>query len=346
MAAHPGTDDPGPEGSDATARRPPSGARLMGVVGVLFAFGTALSFTLMNLAIRQGGRVHPGENAVLPTIVVNIAAFSVIFCAAAATGSLLEIRGDAVLAFMSIGLTGAFLGRTFLFAGIDRIGVVRASALKNATPIVTLLIAVVLIGERFTLLGIAGIVLILVAVFAVIRESLIGYRIPPAAVAGEAGAIPAFAGAAAMDRQHVLPGVVLAGLSAVAFGASNALAKVGLNIVPDMIQAGTFGAWAAFTAFLVLAAARRELGAAGRAMLAPRPWFWLAGVFGTVGQLAFFAALHFAPVGAVTVVAASEVVLTTMLAGLLVQRVEQVTRRIAIPVLLVFVGAAMIAVSR
>jgi hypothetical protein len=40
------------------------------------------------------------------------------------------------------------------------------------------------------------------------------------------------------------------------------------------------------------------------------------------------------------------VVLTTLLAALLVQRFEQVTRRIAIPAILVFVGAALIALSR
>ena len=334
------------KGAHAAARALPDGLRLMAGLGVLLAFGTALSFTLMNLAVRQGGRVHSGESAVLPTLVVNIAAFTVIFAFVGATGGLLEMQLDAALIFMSIGLTGAFLGRTFLFAGISRIGVVRASALKNATPIVTLLMAIVLIGERFTPLGILGIALILAAVFAVVRESLLGYRVPPAAVTGQVGSVPALAGAARTDRQHVLAGVMLSGLSAVAFGAANALSKVGMNIVPDAIQAGSFAAWSAFGAFLVLAAVRREVGTAVRAMVAPRPWFWIAGVFGTVGQLSFFAALHFAPVGAVTVVAASEVVLTTMLGGLLVQRLEQVTRRIAIPAAMVFVGAALIAVSR
>ena len=72
----------------------------------------------------------------------------------------------------------------------------------------------------------------------------------------------------------------------------------------------------------------------------------LAGLFGLAGQLTFFVALQFAPVGPVTVIAASEVVLTTLLGALLVQRLEQVTRRIAIPAVLVFVGAALIAVSR
>ena len=62
----------------------------MGAIGVLLAFGTALSFTLMNFAIRQGGRAHPGESAVLPTIIVNAAAFSLIFGVAASHAAVNE----------------------------------------------------------------------------------------------------------------------------------------------------------------------------------------------------------------------------------------------------------------
>jgi drug/metabolite transporter (DMT)-like permease len=311
----------------------------MSVLGILLAFGTAVSFALMNLAIWHGGRVHPGGNAVLPTLVVNTAVFSLIFVIVAAGGGLLELRADATAVFVSIGFFGAFLGRSFLFAGIDRIGLVRASALKNAAPIVTLAIAVTVLGEQFTVLGLAGIALILIAVFGVIWESLPGSWLPSAAVAAPAGS-------RRLDRQHVVAGVVASVVSAVLFGASNALSKVGMDIVPDVIQAGSFGAWAALGGFLVLAAARRQLGAAGREMLAPRPWFWLAGLFGALGQVAFFVAVQYAPVGAVTVVATSEVVLTTLLGGLLVQRIENVTGRIAIPAVLVFIGAALIAASR
>jgi drug/metabolite transporter (DMT)-like permease len=81
-------------------------------------------------------------------------------------------------------------------------------------------------------------------------------------------------------------------------------------------------------------------------MTARRPWFWLAGVAGILANLAFFTAVRYAPVGAVTVVGASEVVITMLLGGLLAQQLEQVTRRIAIPAVMVFAGAALIALSR
>jgi drug/metabolite transporter (DMT)-like permease len=315
-------------------------------LGILLALGAAVSFSVMNLAIRKGGQTYPGENGVLPTLVVNGAAFTIVFAASWLAGGLLELRLDAIAAFMSVGLTGAFLGRTFLFGGINRIGAVRASALKNATPIVTLLIAIGLLGERFMLLGAMGIVLILAGVSVVVRESLRSYQPRPAARLGQVEGATGSGGSAHADRRDSAAGVGLALLSAVAFGSSNALSKVGMQIVPDAIQGGSFAAWAALAAYLAAAALRRELRSAIRAMTARRPLFWLAGLAGTAGNLAFFTAVHFAPVGAVTVVGASEVVITTLLGGLLAQRLEQVTRRIAIPALMVFAGAALIALSR
>jgi drug/metabolite transporter (DMT)-like permease len=327
----------------------------MDVVGVLLAFGAAVSFSLMNLAIRTGGRAHPAGDAVLPTLVVTTATMTVLFVVAGASGRLLATRPDAILWFIAIGLTGAFLGRTFLFAGIRRIGVVRASAIKNGAPVVTLLIAILLLGERFTLVGSLGIALILVGVLLVVRESLSGFMVlepaeavipAPLGLSGPEEARPASAGQAVAGQPRLLGGVALAAIAAAWYGASNALSKVGMNVVPDGIQAGAVGAWAALAGFLILAAARGQLAAAALAILAPRPWFWLAGVLGTLGQLCFFSAVQLAPVGPVTVVAASEVVLTTMLGGLLVQRTEQVNRRIAIPAVLVFIGAALIALRR
>jgi drug/metabolite transporter (DMT)-like permease len=316
-------------------------------MGVILAFATAVSFSVMNLAIRKAGQAYPGENGVLTTVVVNVIAFSVLWLAAAGSGTLQPTGLEAAAVFASIGITGPFLGRTFLFAGIDRIGVVRASAIKSAAPIITLLMAVLLIGERFTVLGSAGIGLILAGVFIVVRESLVGARVPSLATA--AGAAAAAAGeslsTAESDRHHVA-GVVLAMLAAVAFGASNGLSKVGLNLVPDAIQAGFFAAWAALALYVAWAAIRGRLRELGPALRLRRRWFWLAGLVGTAGQLTFFAALHFIDVGPATVVAASEIVLTTALGAMLAQRLELVTHRIAIPALLVFAGAALIALSR
>jgi drug/metabolite transporter (DMT)-like permease len=91
--------------------------------------------------------------------------------------------------------------------------------------------------------------------------------------------------------------------------------------------------------------ARAELRDAIRSERPGRAWILGAGVAGTAGQLSFFAALAFAPVSHVSVVAGSETVLTVILAAILAGRLEAITSRVVVPAILVFAGTAMIGVA-
>ena len=134
--------------------------------------------------------------------------------------------------------------------------------------------------------------------------------------------------------------------SAVVFGSAHALRKVGMDILPDALLGATVGAWAALLANGVTAGLRGRLSALFVSISARRPYFWLAGLVGTFGQLSFFGALAYAPVSHVGVVASSEIVFTVLIAGLVAQRTEQVTRRLILPASLVFGGAIVIALGR
>jgi uncharacterized membrane protein len=144
----------------------------------------------------------------------------------------------------------------------------------------------------------------------------------------------------------MLFGLTLAAIAAVIFGAGHALRKVGMDIVSDALLGALVGAWAALIAHLATAVVRGRWTTVRTAVMTRRPYFWLAGITGTIGQLCFFAALAFAPVSHVSVVAASETILTVLLAGLVAQGTERITVRIAVPAVLVFVGVAAIALSR
>ncbi len=76
-----------------------------------------------------------------------------------------------------------------------------------------------------------------------------------------------------------------------------------------------------------------------------RPYFWLAGLTTTIGQLGFFTAIMFAPVAHVSVIAASETLLTIFLAAVFIGRTENISRRIVVAAFFVFAGAAVIALS-
>ena len=335
-------------------------------MGVLLALIGASAFAVMNVAVRKGVRPGDRDNGVLTTVVINVAVFTVLLAVTAAARGIAPLTWAGFSAFVGAGLASTFIGRATLFAGIRRAGAVRAAAVKNATPVVTLMIALTLLGERLTPLAGAGIALVLIGVALVVRESTDRSRredlstdaTDPVRIALESEAL---ADAAAVESaappgadpprppgmsRPMLVGLGLSGLAALSFGAGHALRKVGMDAVPDALIGATVGSWSALVAYTLGAAASGNVAAIRRSVTARRPYFWLAGIGGGVGQIAFFAALAFSPVAHVSVVAASETILTVAFAGLIAKRAEQITRQLVVPATLVFVGVVAIALAR
>jgi drug/metabolite transporter (DMT)-like permease len=337
-------------------------------MGVLLALVGALAFSFMNVFIRKGVRPGDTDNGVLMSMLVNVALFSVLLVVLLLTVGIDRWSSVGFAWFVVAGLASTYLGRQALFGGIRHIGAARAAAVKNATPLVTLVIALTFLGERLVPLATAGIVLVLVGLFALVRESL---RAGPRSMDADREADPvedafeseAIAEAGVWDRTRdlagrtvaminatsrrtALLGIGLAALAAIFFGSGHAFRKVGMDLWPDPLVGAAIGSWTATVAYLATAAIRGQLGAVVTATVGTyRPYFIAAGVAGTVGQLSFFAALNFAAVSYVSVVAASETVLTIILAAVLAGRIEAITRRVVLPSLAVFGGAALIALS-
>lgn len=338
-------------------------------MGVLLALTGALAFSFMNVFVRNGARPDDPDTGVLTTLVINVLAFGVLLVAWWAVTGLPGLRPDGVAWFVLAGLCSTFLGRQSLFGAIRLIGAARGAAIKNATPLVTVVIALTILGERLTLAAAAGVALVMIGVFALIAESLagagrglgaaspddpIGAAVESEALA-ETGLVARTRGFAdrtvamvrAPSRRGVLLGAGLAIVAAVAFGAGHALRKLGMDVMPNALLGAMIGSTTALVTYGAAAAVRGELALETRRSLTTvRPWFWAAGVAGTVGQLSFFAALAFAPVAHVSVVSGSETVLTVIIAAVLAGRLEAITSRVVVPAILVFAGTALIAVAR
>lgn len=70
-----------------------------------------------------------------------------------------------LLVYMATGGTGSFFGHMFYIKGIDKIGGARATSIVNASPLLTTLFATLLLGERFTAVIGAGILLIVGGIY-------------------------------------------------------------------------------------------------------------------------------------------------------------------------------------
>lgn len=75
-----------------------------------------------------------------------------------------RIAAPAVLIFCLTGVVGAYLGRTLFVRSVDQIGASRAQSLNNSSPLITMLLAALLLGERLTIQVVFGVLLIISAV--------------------------------------------------------------------------------------------------------------------------------------------------------------------------------------
>jgi drug/metabolite transporter (DMT)-like permease len=336
-------------------------------LGVLLALLGATAFSVMNVSVRNGVRPGDRDNGVLTTVVINVALFSALILGIAVFSGVPALNPTGVVAFIAAGLASTFFGRLTLFAAIRRAGAVRAAAVKNATPLVALFIALTLLGERLTVPAALGILLVLLGVGLVVRESLarasthdlradrhipVREGLESEALADGGSAEEPYDPAAALDRppagarRTALIGLGLAGLAALTFGTGHVLRKVGMDALPDAAVGAAIGSWAALTGYVVSAGLRGRLSTLRTSISGRKPWFWMAGLGGGLGQIAFFAALSYAPVAHVSVVAASETILTVAIAGLVAHRTEHISRHLVLPATLVCAGVAAIALSR
>jgi drug/metabolite transporter (DMT)-like permease len=81
-----------------------------------------------------------------------------------------NIPGDAVLIFAGTGIVGAYLGRTLFVKSVDQIGASRAQSLNNSSPLITVLLAAVALGERLSFAVLLGVMFIISGVFCVTRR--------------------------------------------------------------------------------------------------------------------------------------------------------------------------------
>jgi drug/metabolite transporter (DMT)-like permease len=95
----------------------------------------AIFFTLIFFALWEGS-VSPGQLSILATFV-----------------------------FIAIGIVGAYLGRTLFVKSVDQIGATRAQLVNNTSPLVTVVLAAVLLCERLTVTVLLGVILIVSGIF-------------------------------------------------------------------------------------------------------------------------------------------------------------------------------------
>lgn len=134
--------------------------------GVLYAVAAAVIYSFYIVAgTRIAARVSP---LALSAVVMGSAAV-VFMVAALALGPKWPQTPAGWLAVTGIALISTVIAIALFFAGLGRIGATRASTLSTVEPVVTVLLAALLLDERIALLQVGGGALILGAVLLLAR---------------------------------------------------------------------------------------------------------------------------------------------------------------------------------
>ncbi len=280
--------------------------------GLLCGFAFGCGDLLTRLGVRNG---TPFTGAVINSG-TTLVFFAVIV---SAEGVMAGALWPAMGWFLLTGVAAIGPGRLLFYYSIRRIGVSRASVLVIITPLISMVTAVALLGERPSWRVVLGAVIIVGGLVGVVTDRG-GIRIDPrAALLG------------------LLPTLFL---SLTPF-----FIRLGMQSLPDPALGSLLSSVGALTFLLTLqkTVSREDRWGADRRGF---PKFLGAGVCYSVAFYAYHAALGSEIVSFVASLAFTSPLFAILLARLLFQRLEQITWRLAVGGVVVFIGVFLISISK
>ena len=219
----------------------------------------------------------------------------------------------AVAGFALGGLFGGGIGRRWMYTAIDKLGAAPATAIKNTAPVITTILAVLLLGETVTLFQVGAIVAIVMGITLVTWKRGQGIK------------------------QLAATGILAAVGSAISYGIRPLFLEFGLDAANVPLTGAFIGAVAAFIYATALTRLTDLRGAAN--LKSPALWLFVtSGTLQAIGFLAFTLALSTNDVTVVYPITASAPIFTLGFTALLLRGQELVTWRIVLGVALVVLG--------
>lgn len=271
--------------------------------GVFYALVSGLLWGFGPLLLKQGMTL---SNVSAATLIEQYVSVLVLLVIAAVHGELsyLDFASKSFWAFAAAGVVGASFGKIFYYKGIDKVGASKSTSVKNSSPLLTVVLAVLLLGEELSFAAAAGSVLIVTGILVLSRVE----------VKGE-------------ERPNRLSYFFYPLMAALCFGINPVFKKIGI----EASSRPTLGAVITQTTALAV------MLTAGRFLKIKPTWeriptkslllFSLAGVTEALGSLFTFFALVYAPASLVSPIWRMSPLVTFILARFTLRGIEVVTLR-------------------
>jgi drug/metabolite transporter (DMT)-like permease len=312
---------------------------LAGFLAVL----SAATFAFNNASLRRGVLTGSVAQAMAITVPIGVPIF---LLAAVATGTLAAVANfslDAILVLSAAGFIHFLWGRYCNYRATRAIGANLAAPVQQVNLIISLGLAILVLGETLTALRILGIVLVLLGPYYALRSK--HKPVIVAAVAPEIG-IETADKPPPFEPKYA-EGILFGVLSATGYGSSPILIRIGLEDkgLAASIPGGLI-AYAAATAGLAL-----FLLWPGRLRhaLAVKPesakWFTISGVLVCLSQMFLFMAMSIAPVTVVSPISRLSIMFRLYFSKLLNPHHEVFGGKIIMGTVISLLGAFALSVS-
>ena len=296
---------------------------MVDVLGVFLAFLAAAGIAGQVVFVRIGTEHGTANDALVVVLLTNI--FVLVPLALITGYPDFQLTTRAVLAFIGAGVVGTMLGRAFYYTSIKRIGASRTEPIKASVPLYAALIAVLILGETLTPVGLAGIVLIVAGV---------------AVISWESTSNPGASAATARPVDLLFPLI-----AALFFGIEPVFAKVGFAEGTSVLVGLAIKTVAATIGFAAYLRYRDTLPSPRSLRTGNTRWYLLAGLSNTGFLLAYYSALSIAPVVLVAPIMQLSPLLVVVLSAVFLKRLERVTPRLVAASLIVVAGAVAVTLA-
>ena len=318
------------------------------IFGALLALVSAFSFSVNFILVRRGF-ADAGATAAQGAFITVLLGVPFGLAAVVITGQLFnfdQVSLDGYLLLAAAGIVHFGIGRYCNYRGIAAIGAPRAATIQAIAVPYSVLMAMVLLGERPTILMFVGIALILGSPALMIDR---GKRPAPAAKPAQGSAAStgaATASARPAVEMRMVEGYTFSLLASVGYGSSPILIRAALEDATGVAAVGTFiayvGASAVLMATLALPAQRHLIGTINVRYMR---LFGGAGFSVFMAQLLRFFALSIADVSIVNPLMRMIGVFTLILSYLVNRRLEHITLGVVLGVLVSFGGSALLVIA-
>lgn len=300
------------------------------VLGASLATVAAITFALNNAAYRRGAVTGTVAQGMAISLVLGVGLFAVVGLAIGAWREVPGWRTPAFWLFCAAGVLHFGWGRYCNFRATKAMGANLVGPPQQMSLVVTLALAVAVLGEPLTPLRVFGILLIVIGPLVTLRTGAIGLP---------AGAEIAF-------RPNYAEGYTFALLSATGYGVSPILVRFALEGGGLKASvAGGFVAYCAAALVVVPILMRRGTQAVTSVERVPANWFVGSGLLVGLSQMASYAALAVAPVSVVVPIQRLSLVFRVFANALINREHEVLGGRVWVATLLSLAGALALSVS-